>query len=165
MYMSKSWSLLWATASFGPAAAVSIPRSTLGSPVSSWTNATQDLFSQAMTFLDSFYDKRAGYLYDLSSAAGLRHESRQSVFYALGLLARNDGSDADEAAVILNNIVAGQFTDPESGAYVFSPSTSPSVTNTSRLTCVHDASSSSSSVTETTRSTQSSPSSAQATQL
>lgn len=87
-----------------------------------------------MTFLDSFYDKRAGYLYDLSSATGLRHESRQTVFYALGLLARNEGTDVDEAGVILNNIVAGQITDPESGACV-SSSTSPSIYKTN-IKCI-----------------------------
>ncbi|KAF3762472.1 hypothetical protein M406DRAFT_218542, partial [Cryphonectria parasitica EP155] len=85
--------------------------------VSSWSPSTQDLFSQGMTFLDSFYDPRAGYLYDLSSAEGLRHESRQTVFYALGLLARNQGQDAVQAAKILYNIVGGQITDPDSGAY------------------------------------------------
>ncbi|KAJ5691705.1 hypothetical protein N7488_012440 [Penicillium malachiteum] len=67
----------------------------IGIPVSprdhlkSMTPSNFDLFSQTMTFLDEFYDPNAGYLYDLSSAEGLRHEYRQSVFDSLSLLARN----------------------------------------------------------------------------
>lgn len=119
--------LISAAALFGRATFWTVPRSASASPVSSWSNDTQDMFSQGMTFLDSFYDRRAGYLYDLSSATGLRHESRQTVFYALGLLARNQGQDAGEAARILYNIVAGQITDPESGAYVKTPLLVPRV--------------------------------------
>ncbi|KAJ6035739.1 hypothetical protein N7540_000018 [Penicillium herquei] len=81
------------------------------------TPSSRDLFSQTMTFLDEFYDPNVGYLYDLSSAEGLRHESRQSVFYSLGLLARNKGDDSKNAATILYNIVGGQITDPSSEAY------------------------------------------------
>lgn len=98
---------------------VGTPLSTsLRSPIASMAPSSLDLFEKTMAFLDDFYDPDAGYLYDLSSAEGLRHESRQSAFYSLGLLARNEGDDANNAATILYNIVAGQVTDPTSAAYV-----------------------------------------------
>jgi hypothetical protein len=95
------------------------------SPLASLGPNSLDLFNQAMGFLDEFYDPKAGYLYDLSAAEGLRHESRQSVFYSLGLLARNQGDDAANAAKILYNIVEGQNTDPASVAYVPSTALTP----------------------------------------
>lgn len=108
--------LITAFAFLGTAVCTPMPVSPK-SPLASLAPNSLDLFSKTMAFLDEFYDPVAGYLYDLSSAEGLRHESRQSVFYSLGLLARNEGDDAANAAKILYNIVAGQNTDPNSEAY------------------------------------------------
>jgi len=73
---------------------------------------TQGLFNESMEWMDQFYDPSAGYLYDVSTTAALRHETRSSAWYAVGLLARNEGSDVEEALKIITNIVHGQFKDP-----------------------------------------------------
>ncbi|KXH64760.1 hypothetical protein CNYM01_02074 [Colletotrichum nymphaeae SA-01] len=72
------------------------------------TNA-QGLLTESMTWMDQYYDRSAGYLYDIGSASALRHETRSSVWYALGLLARNDGDDAAEAEKIIKNTIGAQF--------------------------------------------------------
>jgi len=45
-----------------------------------------------MEWMDDFYDSSAGYLYDVSAASALRHETRSLAWYAVGLLARNNGT-------------------------------------------------------------------------
>lgn len=72
------------------------------------TNA-QGLLTESMAWMDQYYDRSAGYLYDIGSASALRHETRSSVWYALGLLARNDGDDAAEAEKIIKNTIGAQF--------------------------------------------------------
>ena len=62
--------------------------------------------------MDQFYDSAAGYLYDVSASTALRHTTRSSGWYAVGLLARNQGSDVEEALKIITNIIAGQYKDP-----------------------------------------------------
>ena len=61
-----------------------------------------------MTWMDTFYDASANYLYDLSATAALHHNTRSSVWYALGLLARNEGDDVTEAQAIITEIIRGQ---------------------------------------------------------
>lgn len=73
----------------------------------------QGLFDESMEWMDAFYDSKAGYLYDLDGNQALRHNTRSSSFYAVGLLARNEGEDASEAEKIILNLIGGQFTDPE----------------------------------------------------
>lgn len=80
-----------------------------GSYASSLSSNAQELFTESMTWLDTFYDSEAGYLYDLSAQTALDHETRSSAWYALGLLARNEGNDVQEAEKIVNNIIYGQF--------------------------------------------------------
>lgn len=72
----------------------------------------QDLFNVSMNWMDQFYDSAAGYLHDVSSSTALRHNTRSSGWYAVGLLARNQGSDVEEALKIITNIIAGQYKDP-----------------------------------------------------
>lgn len=62
--------------------------------------------------MDGYYDPTAGYLFDESSATGLRHETRSSAWYAIGLLARNEGKDVEYAMDIITNVINAQFTDP-----------------------------------------------------
>ncbi|EMR72210.1 hypothetical protein UCREL1_738 [Eutypa lata UCREL1] len=62
-----------------------------------------------MGWMDQYYDSSAGYLYDFSSTEALGHETRSSVWYAFGLLARNDGNDVAEAEKIIKNVISGQF--------------------------------------------------------
>ncbi|KAI1122990.1 hypothetical protein F5Y10DRAFT_252866 [Nemania abortiva] len=77
--------------------------------VSSMSQNAQELLNQSMSWMDSFYDSDAGYLYDVDGSAALRHETRSSVWYALGLLARNHGSDVHEAEKVIRNVVGAQF--------------------------------------------------------
>ncbi|EFX05172.1 hypothetical protein CMQ_1808 [Grosmannia clavigera kw1407] len=69
----------------------------------------QDMFDGEMRFLDRLYDKTAGYLYNFyyPLAAG-PHETRSSVWFAVGLLQRNSGDDRTNAVKIINNVIAGQ---------------------------------------------------------
>lgn len=69
----------------------------------------RELLSQSMSWLDTFYDPSSAYLYDLSATTALRHETRSSVWYALGLLARNTHDDAHQAQRILRNAIGAQF--------------------------------------------------------
>lgn len=73
----------------------------------------QGLLNESMSWMDNFYDPEAGYLYAVSGASALRHETRSSAWYAVGLLARNEGEDVQEALKILTNVVDGQFKNPE----------------------------------------------------
>ena len=72
----------------------------------------QQVLNESMGWLDTFYDPSAGYLYDESATTALRHETRSSVWYALGLLARNERDDAQQAAYIITNVIDAQFKDP-----------------------------------------------------
>ena len=74
---------------------------------------SRELLLESMAWMDSFYDSDAGYLYDVSEQAALNHETRSSAWYAVGLLARNGGSDVEEAVKILTNVVDGQYKDPK----------------------------------------------------
>jgi hypothetical protein len=71
-----------------------------------------------MSWMDGYYDTTAGYLYSLDAAAALRHDTRSSAWYAVGLLARNQGDDVNNAEKILTNIVHGQYKDPAEQWYV-----------------------------------------------
>jgi hypothetical protein len=95
-----------------------LPLSVLGaancsSPyVSSMPANAQNLLLESMAWMDTFYDASAGYLYDVSAASALRHETRSSAWYAVGLLARNQGTDVEEAVKIITNVIDGQLKDP-----------------------------------------------------
>jgi hypothetical protein len=69
----------------------------------------QNLLDESMRWMDTFYDSSESYLYELSAAAALRHETRSSVWYALGLLARNEKDDVVQAENIIGNIIGAQF--------------------------------------------------------
>ncbi|EGY15308.1 hypothetical protein VD0002_g2813 [Verticillium dahliae] len=77
--------------------------------VESLTPEAQGLLLESMKWMDDYYDANAGYLHDFSNSAALRHETRSSVWYALGLLARNEGNDAAEADKIITNTIRGQY--------------------------------------------------------
>jgi Tfp pilus assembly protein PilE len=81
------------------------------------TNA-QGVLNESMSWMDGYYDRTAGYLYSLDAAAALRHDTRSSAWYAIGLLARNEGDDVSNAEQILTNIVYGQYKDPAEQWYV-----------------------------------------------
>ncbi|KAH6967981.1 hypothetical protein BKA56DRAFT_497921 [Ilyonectria sp. MPI-CAGE-AT-0026] len=90
---------------------------TASSYVKSLSPDTRQLLTEGMEWMDTYYDSDAGYLYDFSSRKALRHETRNSVWYALGLLARNKGTDVAEAEKIINNVIAGQYKVPSDAWY------------------------------------------------
>jgi hypothetical protein len=63
-----------------------------------------------MNFLDTIYDKSVSYLYFFyyPLAAG-PHETRSTVWYAAGLLQRNEGDDVEQAINILKNVIGDQY--------------------------------------------------------
>ncbi|RYP08857.1 hypothetical protein DL764_001654 [Monosporascus ibericus] len=77
----------------------------------------QEMFTESMAWMDWHYDPKAGYLYDFSASAALRHDTRSSAWYALGLLARNSGDDVAEAEKIIRNIISGQYKVPSEEWY------------------------------------------------
>ncbi|KAG5661833.1 hypothetical protein KAF25_004072 [Fusarium avenaceum] len=92
--------------------------------VDSLPENAKDLLTESMDWMDSYYDNRAGYLYDFGGASALRHETRSSAWYAFGLLARNKGKDAAEAEKVIRNIIHGQHKNPADewyGSYQISP--------------------------------------------
>lgn len=73
------------------------------------TGYIDDLFDTSMRYLDQIYDPAAGYLwYTYYPFAAGKHETRSTVWYAAGLLRRNQGSDVDEAVKILTNVIGDQ---------------------------------------------------------
>jgi hypothetical protein len=76
-------------------------------------NAVTQLLQESMNWMDMYYDTEAGYLYNLDSKA-LLHDTRSSSWYAAGLLARNEGDDAEQAARIVENIIVGQHKNVSS---------------------------------------------------
>lgn len=85
---------------------------------SGFSDNAQQLLHESMKWMDTFYDSSEGYLYDLSATTALRHETRSSVWYALGLLARNDKDDVSQAEKIIGNVVSSQFKEPSEQWYV-----------------------------------------------
>ncbi|OAG02046.1 uncharacterized protein CC84DRAFT_1262067 [Paraphaeosphaeria sporulosa] len=79
-------------------------------------NAATQLLRESMSWMDMYYDTEAGYLYNLDSKA-LLHDTRSSAWYAAGLLARNEGDDAEQAAKIVENIIVGQHKNVSSQWY------------------------------------------------
>jgi hypothetical protein len=67
-----------------------------------------NLLSESMNWMDMYYDSERGYLFSLDAAA-LTHETRSSVWYAAGLLARNQADDVEQAVKIVRNVVGAQF--------------------------------------------------------
>jgi hypothetical protein len=86
--------------------------------VSSLPKNSQSLFNESMEWMDGFYDPSAGYLFDVSSSTALRHETRSSAWYAIGLLARNTGDDVQNALKIISNVIDKQFKDPKDQWFV-----------------------------------------------
>lgn len=66
------------------------------------------LLHESMDWMDMYYDNEIGYLFSLDAAA-LTHDTRSSVWYAAGLLARNEADDVEQAVRIVKNVIGGQF--------------------------------------------------------
>ncbi|KAM5358458.1 hypothetical protein ACJZ2D_015272 [Fusarium nematophilum] len=93
-------------------AALAATVSAAPSALKSMSPNARSLFTESMEWMDGFYDSEAGYLYDFSAAMALGHETRSSVWYAFGLLARNKGKDVAEAEKIITNVINAQYKVP-----------------------------------------------------
>ncbi|UPL02755.1 hypothetical protein LCI18_013689 [Fusarium solani-melongenae] len=87
------------------------------SALNSMSRNARSLFTESMNWMDDYYDSEAGYLFDFSATTALNHDTRSSVWYALGLLARNQGDDATEAEKIITNVIHAQYEDPKDEWY------------------------------------------------
>ncbi len=94
---------------FGTALQAGILANTHPAYVASLSPHAQSLFNKSMSWMDTFYDESAGYLYNVGGGVALRHNPRSSVWYSLGLLARNEGDDVREAENIITNTIRGQY--------------------------------------------------------
>lgn len=83
------------------------------SALNSMSRNARSLFTESMNWMDDYYDPEAGYLFDFSATTALNHDTRSSLWYALGLLARNKGDDATEAEKIITNVIHAQYEDPK----------------------------------------------------
>ncbi|KAK7915094.1 hypothetical protein PG985_012797, partial [Apiospora marii] len=92
-------------------AVAGLPALSSASYVTSMSPNAQGLLNESMAWMDTFYDRDLGYLYDVEGGAALRHETRSSAWYAVGLLARNEKDDAKEAEHIITNIIGAQFSN------------------------------------------------------
>ncbi|KAH7304675.1 hypothetical protein B0I35DRAFT_454545 [Stachybotrys elegans] len=72
----------------------------------------RQLLDESMQWLDRFYDPSYGYLHDVAGSNAMRHNTRSSSWYALGLLARNKNDDVLQAEKIIANLANAQFKDP-----------------------------------------------------
>lgn len=93
-----------------PFGAVAVSAVTALTTVSNTTTGYIDeIFGQSMSYLDQIWDPTAGYLwYTYYPLAAGKHETRSTVWYAAGLLRRNEGSDVDNAVRIINSVIADQ---------------------------------------------------------
>ncbi|KAK2598361.1 hypothetical protein N8I77_011781 [Diaporthe amygdali] len=97
--------MLWFRAILGGALAASGVSAFTGNT----TGYINDLFDQSMSFLDQIYDPNAGYLwYFYYPLAAGKHETRSTVWYAAGLLRRNEGDDVDNAVKIITSVIGDQ---------------------------------------------------------
>lgn len=76
------------------------------------SNYAQDLFDTSMEWQDGFWDENIGYLITADNTLPGRYDSRQTVWYAVGLVARNGTGDIERAERIIKNIYKGQYKDP-----------------------------------------------------
>lgn len=98
--------MLWSRAILGAAALAVTGVSAFSGNT---TEYIDDLFDQSMSFLDQIYDPNAGYLwYFYYPLAAGKHETRSTVWYAAGLLRRNEGDDVDNAVKIITNVIGDQ---------------------------------------------------------
>lgn len=76
------------------------------------SNFAQDLFDTSMNWQDTFWDDDLGYLITADNTLPGRYDSRQTAWYAVGLVARNGTGDIEKAERIISNLHKGQYKDP-----------------------------------------------------
>lgn len=75
-------------------------------------NYSQQMFDESMAWQDTYYDKHVGYLVTADTTLPGRYDTRQTAWYAVGLVARNENDDLDRAARIISNLHTSQYKDP-----------------------------------------------------
>ncbi|CDK25254.1 unnamed protein product [Kuraishia capsulata CBS 1993] len=81
-------------------------------PIGDLSKNAQDLFDASLEFQDGFWDEEAGYLVTADADLVGRYDSRQTAWYSVGLVARNDKGDIERAERIFANIYKGMYKDP-----------------------------------------------------
>jgi hypothetical protein len=76
------------------------------------SNYAQDLFDTSMEWQDQYWDDEVGYMITADNTLPGRYDSRQSAWYAVGLVARNDSGDIEKAERIISNLYKSQYKDP-----------------------------------------------------
>jgi hypothetical protein len=76
------------------------------------SNYAQDLFDTSLEWQDGFWDDDIGYLISADNTLPGRYDSRQTAWYAVGLVARNGTGDIEKAERIIKNLYLGQYKDP-----------------------------------------------------
>ena len=92
------------------AAAAALVSSSLALSGEAW-----NIVNDATAWMDTFWDPALSMLFDPATASSMSHTTLGSVWYAVGLLARNgnNGCDAANADAIINYVIDGQFKDPQ----------------------------------------------------
>lgn len=73
----------------------------------------RELLLASLAFAETHWDESAGLLWSPAPGErGQHHRTRESGWYALGLLARNEAGDAARAARIIDRVLAHQFDAP-----------------------------------------------------
>lgn len=70
--------------------------------------------SRTSPLQDQYWDESAGYLVTAASDGNGRWDTRQTAWYAVGLLARNGngGQDVQRAIGIFERVIEGQYVEP-----------------------------------------------------
>lgn len=98
----------WSRIVLGALAARGVSAITL----SNTTGYINEVFDVSMGYLDQIYDPTAGYLwYTYYPLAAGKHETRSTVWYAAGLLRRNEGDDVEQAVRIITSVIGDQKKD------------------------------------------------------
>lgn len=77
----------------------------------------QDLFNQSMSWQDTYWDEKAGFLISADHTLPGRYDTRQSAWYVVGLVARNGEGDVERAERIIANLHKSQYKDPSLMSY------------------------------------------------
>ncbi|KAJ1564586.1 hypothetical protein HK405_014487, partial [Cladochytrium tenue] len=101
-------------------AAVAAAALVVASPLSAAATLTghaKDLFDVSLSWQDQFWDEKAGYLITADLTLPGRWDTRQTAWYSVGLLYRNQDGDVARAKRIINQIIDMQYTEPGNAWY------------------------------------------------
>lgn len=78
------------------------------------TGEAKAMMEDSMAWMDNFFDPKENLIFEVQSDAAMNHETLESVWYAVGLLARNgnQGQDVSHAEGIITRVIDDQYKDP-----------------------------------------------------